>query len=248
LLPLLLVLAIFPPPGRTVAFSDSHRRTGASGMLEPHTGSLLVDYYESYLHDQDIDAFRRQASARYMEGTLARLIESPNPQARRAAVLALGLFGSFKVNASVARGLRDADPTVRSLAEHALWAIWFRADSAENNTVLERVSLLISQRRFEQACRLADQLVSTAPTFAEAYNQRAIANFHLGRFKESADDCNKALERNPFHIGALSGLAQCLVNLDSRDAALAALKRAAQLQPYNANLKQAISALEMGMP
>jgi tetratricopeptide (TPR) repeat protein len=129
-----------------------------------------------------------------------------------------------------------------------LWAIWFRADSAENNSVLERISLSISQRRYEQAAALADKLISVAPGFAEAYNQRAIAYFQLGHFKESAEDCKKAIERNPFHIGALSGLAQCLMNLDSRDEARAALERAARLQPYNLNLKRLITALEPGRP
>src|SRR5690349_10069418 len=74
---LLLCLAPTPavPPAAVQAgvASDSPRRNGASGMLEPHTGSLLVDYYETYLRDHNIDAFRQHVSARYMEGTLARL-------------------------------------------------------------------------------------------------------------------------------------------------------------------------------
>ena len=78
-------LATPPTASRAGVSPYSPRRFGASGMLEPHTGSLLVDYYETYLRDHDIDAFRQHVSARYMEGTLARLIDSPNFQARRAA-------------------------------------------------------------------------------------------------------------------------------------------------------------------
>src|SRR5262249_13827361 len=150
-----------PPPtaARAGPSSDSPRRNGAPGMLEPHTGSLLVDYYETFLRDQDINAFQQQVSARYMEGTLARLVESPDTQARRAAVLALGLFGSYEVNASVAKALRDPDPTVRSLADNALWAIWFRADTPENNATLERVSTLIRRQQFEEAVDLANRLI-----------------------------------------------------------------------------------------
>lgn len=242
-----LALAFSPSSSPTTQAGptpDPTRRPGAPGMLEPHTGSLLVDYYETYLRDHDIDSYRRHVSARYMEGTLARLVEAPNPQARRAALLALGLFGSYNVNSSVARALRDPDPTVRSLADNALWAIWFRADTAENNATLERVSTLVSQQRFEDAIALASRLIDKAPKFAEAYNQRAIARYYLGRFADSAEDCNLVLDRNPFHVGALAGLAKSQIRLGRRQAAIKTLKRATKLQPFNRDLTQWIAALE----
>jgi HEAT repeat protein len=202
-------------------------------MLESHTGSLLVDYYETFLRDHDVDAFRNHVSARYLEGTLARLVDSPNVQARRAAVFALGLCGTIDANAAVAKALKDADPTVRRLGENALWAIWFRADSPANNAALEKVAALIAQR---------------APGFAEAYNQRAIAEFFLGRFKASADDCKLVLARNPYHTGALAGMARCLLQLEQREEAIKTFRRASRLQPHNIELRQMISALESGYP
>lgn len=217
-------------------------------MLEPHTGSLLVDYYETYLRDHDIDAFRLHVSSRYMEGTLARLVESPGTQARRAAVLALGLSGSFRVNAAVAKALRDTDPTVRGLADNALWAIWFRADTPENNATLEKVGALISHQRFEEAAELATRLIERSPKFAEAYNQRAIAEYFLGRFKQSAEDCRLVLERNPYHFGALSGLARCQLRGGQRESAIETLKRASKLQPFNDDIRRWRTALEAGEP
>jgi HEAT repeat protein len=98
-------------------------RNGAAGMERPETESLLVDYYETFLRDHDIESFRQHVSARYSVGTLERLVESGNLPARRAAVLAMGLFGTFESNAIVARALRDSDSTVRDLADNALWAI-----------------------------------------------------------------------------------------------------------------------------
>ena len=248
--PILLVLV----PGlaaptltaRAGVSSDPPRRIGVSGMLEPHTGSLLVDYYETYLRDHDVDAFREQVSARYLEGTLARLIESPGLQARRASVFALGLFGSFEVNAAVARALRDSDPVVRSLAENALWAIWFRADSPENNATIEKIARLIGQHRFEEAVALSDRLIDRAPQFAEAYNQRAIAEFFLGEFQKSGDDCRRVLGRNPYHVGALSGLAKCQLNLGQREPAIETLRRVSKLQPFNQDVRLWIATLESG--
>jgi tetratricopeptide (TPR) repeat protein len=240
--------AAFPTAATAGVSSDSSRRNGASGMLEPHTGSLLVDYYETYLRDQDIAAFRLHVSGRYMEGTLARLVDSPNTQARRAAVLALGLYGSFGANAAVARALKDSDPTVRSLADNALWAIWFRADTPENNATLEKVVNLISHQQFDDAAELATKLIDRAPRFAEAYNQRAIARYYTGRFAESAQDCQAVIERNPYHFGALAGLAKCQLRIGQREPAVATLRRASKLQPYNEELKAWITTLEAGGP
>lgn len=248
----LLLLGLAPTFATPLALAGpaSHptRRLGAPGMPEPHTGSLLVEYYESYLRDHDIDTFRQQVSARYLEGTLARLLDSSDPQTRRAAVLGLGLFGSFAVNAAVAKALKDPDPTVRALSDNALWAIWFRADTPENNAALEKVGGLVSQQRFEEAIEQATRLVDRAPKFAEAYNQRAIARFFLGRFQESAEDCQLVLTNNPYHFGALAGLARCQIQLGRLGAAVETLKRAAKLQPYNRDISEQIAALESGEP
>src|SRR4051794_8607028 len=227
-------------PSALAGNSSEAPRTGAVGMGKPETGSLLVDYFEKFLHDHDIDSFRQHVSSRYTEGTLARLVESGNHHARRAAVLALGLFGTYESNAVVARALRDSDSTVRDLADNALWAIWFRADTPENNAMLEQVRLLIQHDRLADAVTRASRLIVLAPNFAEAYNQRAIAHFFQGHFQESAEDCERVLERNPYHFGALAGLAQCQLRLDQRRDALKTFRRALRLQPFSKGLRQAV--------
>jgi tetratricopeptide (TPR) repeat protein len=219
-------------------------RNGALGMRDSETRSLLVGYYETYLRDHDIDSFRLRVSGRYTEGTLMRLVDSDDTTARRAAVLSLGLIGTFECNAAVARGLGDADATVRDLADNALWAIWFRADTPENNAMLEQVRLLIRHERLEEAVALSTRLIERAPQFAEAYNQRAIAHFYLRHFKESADDCKRVLERNAVHIGALSGLAQCQLQLDQRGEAIKTLHRVLRLKPYSTDLREFVNTLE----
>jgi tetratricopeptide (TPR) repeat protein len=234
-----LLAAVSP----AAALLDSPR-TGAPPMLEPHTASLLVDYYEAFLKDKDIDAFRKSVQARYTEGTLCRMVLSGTPQAKRAAVLALGLFGTYGSNDAVGRSLRDADPVVRSLAQNALWAIWFRADGPENNALLQQVADLNGRERYAEAVDKASGLIARAPKFAEAYNQRAIALYFQDKFAESAADCNKVLELNPYHFGALSGLVQCQMGMGQRLEALKTCRRALKLQPYNQTLRDAVAKLE----
>jgi len=215
-------------------------------MSEAHSGSLLVEYFKEYLRKRNLDEFRNRVSARYNEGTLDRILAgSPDVAARRAAVLSLGILGSFEQsNAVLGRALRDDDLAVRSMAEDALWAIWFRADTPEHNQMLEQVRQSISREQLEQAEMLVARLIAVAPDFAEAYNQRAFVYYLQGRFAESALDCQFVLERNPYHIGAIEGLAKCQLNLKRPRDALKSLRRASRLRPHNRALRESIQELE----
>ena len=165
-------------------------------------------------------------------------------QARRAAILALGLVGTFESNRVVAKSLADSDVAVRNLAQNALWAIWFRADTPENNALLQEVRDLIGRERLAEALAAADRLIARSPKFAEAHNQKAIILFAQGRFRESASACRKVLKQNPYHIGALGGLGQCEIKLELYQDALATFRKALSLQPYSEGLRETISVLE----
>ena len=43
-------------------------------MRESQTRSLVVDYYESFLSDRDLERYRDQILTRYTETTLARIL------------------------------------------------------------------------------------------------------------------------------------------------------------------------------
>jgi tetratricopeptide (TPR) repeat protein len=234
------------PPEVSARSETSRVGMGVSSMAEAQSGSLLVEYFRDFLAKRDVDEFRNHVAARYNEGTLGRILAgSSDVSARRAAVLSLGIMGSFEQsNASLGRALRDDDLAVRSMAEDALWAVWFRAGTPEHNRTLEEVRHLINREQLAKAETLVTRLIADAPHFAEAYNQRAIVNFFRGRFAESAEDCQRVLERNPFHIGALEGLAQCQIRLNRAQDALKSLRRALKLRPHNTALKESIHELE----
>lgn len=234
--------SILAPSCRADASLAPHR-TGDPGM-PAQPAALLVGHFERFLKDHDLDAFRRDVDARYTEGTLCRATYADDVRVRRAAVLALGVGGSFACNATVARRLKDKDPAVRSMAVNALWAIWSRADTPENNAALEDVQALIERGRLDEAVRRADRLIAAAPSFAEAYNQRAIAHFLAGRLTDSAADCRRALDLNPYHFGALGGLGQCQIGLRQRAEAVRTFRRALELQPYNDSLRATVAELE----
>ena len=237
-----------PASGRA-ALNESLRQrlaVGDAGMWGPHSGSLLTEYYEAFLRDRELGRFSERVAARYTEEPLCRVLaSSPQASARRGAVLALGVLGTFEgCNTLLGKALKDEDAVVRTMAERALWVIWFRADSPENNQALEEVRILIAADRTEEAVERATRLIARAPRFAEAYNQRAIAFFKLGRFAESAEGCIRTLTLNPCHIGALGGLAQCQLEQDQPREALKTLRRGFRLQPYSEGLNDSVRMLE----
>ncbi len=173
---------------------------GVSPMSEAHSGSLLVEYFKEWVGSSDLDLFRNRVEARYNEGTLGRILDgSPDVLARCAAVLALGILGTFEhSNAVLGKALRDDDPTVRNMAEDALWAVWSRADTAEHNQTLELVRRAIVREQLDEAEKLATSLIGDAPNFAEAYNQRAFVYYLQERFAESAEECQQVLRATRF--------------------------------------------------
>ena len=221
--------------------------------------ALLVDFYNELPQPQGEDArtwetrrragleqFKEKVAGRYTEGTLHRLLATaPDVATRRAVALALGMVGTMRAsNALVAELLHDRDRGVRHLATDALWALWFRGDTEENNRELQRVLGLRDRKKKWAAL---DALIARARRFAEAYNQRAILYFRAKQWQKSAADCERVLKLNPYHFGAAAGLGQCQMQLEKYRAALKAFRQALRINPALANVQVAIHELETAL-
>jgi tetratricopeptide (TPR) repeat protein len=204
-----------------------------------------VAHWSARLGDS-LRTFAKEARSRYLEGTLQRLLHSASPETRQGAVLALGQFGTMASNRALAKALRDADEAVRYLAGEALWAVWSRADTPENNRALRRLRRRADRPAVDCEALLAgfDALLQSAPAFAEAYNQRAIFYFRTGEWQGAIADCEKALKLNPYHFGAASGMAQCYLKQRKVRPALRAYRRAYHINPNLTGLPQVIRSLE----
>jgi tetratricopeptide (TPR) repeat protein len=219
---------------------------------------LLVEYYNELPRRQPkedakawrarleaaTDVFRRLAQKRYNEGTLVRLLSHPEPRARQAALMALGLYGTMAANAAAAGRLRDPDEEVRRLASDTLWSLWFRADTDANNRELQRLMRLADP---DEALAGLDQLVRRSPGFAEAYNQRAILAFRRRDYRRSAADCARVMQLNPHHFAAQAGMAQCYLQLRKPRAALRLFRNALRINPYLDGVAETIRTLEKAL-
>ena len=169
--------------GVSVRSETSRAGMGVSSMAEAQSGSLLVEYFKDFSKKRDVDEFRDRVAARYNEGTL-----EPNPGrlTRRVGAASRGAcpWGCWELSSKATRFwvrlCAIEDLAVRSMAEDALWAIWFRADTPEHNQRLEQVRHSIGREQLEQAETLVTRLIADAPNFAEAYNQRAFVYFLHG--------------------------------------------------------------------
>jgi tetratricopeptide (TPR) repeat protein len=191
----------------------------------------LSQAYCDYLQSQDSARFLLAVSQRYTPGTLERLAGHDAAEVRRGAVLALGFLGDYRVNATLGRALQDEDRAVRSLAQDSIRNVWTRDGDEKDRRELGLIIRLIAAQQFEPAVRRATRLAARAASFAEVWNQRAIANYSLGRFDAAIRDCRQALELNPYHFAAAAGMGQAYLELGRRSSALESFRRALRLNP-----------------
>ena len=80
--------------------------------------------------------------------------------------------------------IKDPDPVVNEMAEHALWSIWFRSGSEKANCELAKGARAMDAKEFEVAVKHFTRAIRVDPKFSEAYNQRALARYMLERYEE----------------------------------------------------------------
>jgi tetratricopeptide (TPR) repeat protein len=199
------------------------------------------------LDDEESANFLTAVSEHYTIATLERLAEYGQRLTRRGAVLALGFLGNFSSSPVLGRAIHDPDRVVRILAENGLLELWSRDGSEGQRQELQVIIRLSTSLQFEEAARRATQLIEEAPQFAEAWNQRAIANFRMAQYEEAANDCQQTLELNPYHFGAAVGMGHCYLELGEGFAALECFRRALDLNPNLDAVKGQIEYLERAL-
>lgn len=183
---------------------------------------------------------QRQYSPRHLE----RLLAAGDVETRRAAALGIGLIGDTYSQVAVANAMHDPDPEVIRRAETASWQVWIRMGTPEQQTRLTRVQELIRAQELHDAISQVSLLIQTSPEYAEAWNQRALTYYQMQRYRDAIPDCHRALELNPLHFGASSGLAQCHMRLNEFPQALDAFQLTAKLHPTMPGLQEQISVLQ----
>ena len=162
-------------------------------------------------------------------------------ETRRQAAAWLGEVGRMEDAPALLKVLRDPDPVVRALAEHALWQVWSRSGDPEVDALFQEGVAQMTQRDGPAAIATFSRIIEKRPEFAEGWNKRATVYFLMGEYQKSLADCDEVVKRNPSHFGALSGYGQIYLQLNEPERALSYFERALTVNP---NLEQVERVIE----
>ncbi len=165
-------------------------------------------------------------------------------EARRQAAAWMGEVGRMEDVPALVKVLRDPDPVVRALAEHALWQVWSRSGDSEIDRLFQQGVAQMTQRDGPAAIATFSRIIEKRPEFAEGWNKRATVYFLMGEYEKSLADCDEVVKRNPSHFGALSGYGQIYLQLNQPDRALAYFERALAVNPNLEQVEQVIEELK----
>jgi len=196
---------------------------------EPQSAPLILSFYKDYLKHRTLQVYATRVESHYAPATLERMAKTGDCPCRRAAILALGLLGDYESNPIMGVALLDADRGVRRAAEKGIQQVWQRMGSQKQRTVLRTIIHLNQQGHYMDALSLASELIEQAPWFAEAWNQRARANYERKFFTDSIRDCCRTLELNPFQFESAVRMGHSHVELDDLISALDCFHKALKI-------------------
>jgi predicted TPR repeat methyltransferase len=159
--------------------------------------------------------------------------------------LSLGLVTSVpradqtdpRLDALFAALAEATDPVDAVVIEGAIWEIWSRSGNPAVDRVFERGLDALEQRDLEGAAHAFDEVTHLAPRFAEGWNKLATVRYLLGEPDKSAAAIARALELEPRHFGALSGLGLVEESRGNDRAALDAVRRGLRIYPAEPSMR-----------
>mmetsp|Transcript_40797 Transcript_40797/g.66161 ORF Transcript_40797/g.66161 Transcript_40797/m.66161 type:complete len:365 (+) Transcript_40797:56-1150(+) len=174
-----------------------------------------------------------------------QMLESGSRLDRSCAVDMLGELGDTRAVEHLVRCLQDPDPEMRAKAEKSLWAIFHKYGMEEVDKRLQEGVMAMQRGQLEGSIRVFTDVVRLAPDFAEGYNKRATAHYLLRNFEESIRDCQLAVELQPKHFGAWSGMGLCNVGLKRFEEAVECFQKAVEINPNMMQVKQYLIAVKV---
>jgi tetratricopeptide (TPR) repeat protein len=213
------------------------------GVVTPIDPNEFIRAVQPLLERNDVNGLPKLLHSRWTCDQIRSLLHSDHLDAKKVALLAIGMVGDARVVPELAVELKHPDKLVNELAEHALWMVWFRSGTPRANHELARGAQAIERRDFDHAIKHFNRAIEASPDFAEPYNQRAIANYLRERYEESIGDCQKAVERMPFHFGALAGLGHSQAHLGRVAEAIASYQRALEVNPHLDCIRESVEHL-----
>lgn len=129
-------------------------------------------------------------------------------------------------------------------AEVALLRLWLESGSDTVDLLMSWSLKAVEAKNYALALDFLDRITLMKPDYVEGWNKRATVHFLLDDYGRSLSDIARALEIEPRHFGALSGLGAILRSVGEDDKAIVAYRQALELDPYLDAVKEALEELE----
>jgi tetratricopeptide (TPR) repeat protein len=134
---------------------------------------------------------------------------------------------------SLLEDLKNPDESVREQATRKLWRIWFQQKGIQGLEIIDRSQKMLDAGKIAEAETALTELINAQPDFAEAWNRRAFLYYTIGEYQKSLIDCQKVVNLNPAHFGALHGMGLSYAAIGEYEKAIKALRRALDIQPFS---------------
>lgn len=121
---------------------------------------------------------------------------------------------------------------------------WSKSGSASMDFLLQRGQKALDEGNFDLALEHLTALVDHAPDFAEGWNARATALFNKELYGPAMADLARALDLNPRHFGAMTGLAVILQSVGMYEDAMEAWRLVKAAHPHRPEMQEAMDALD----
>lgn len=136
------------------------------------------------------------------------------------------------------------DEESAKILEDAVLKAWLRSGSATIDLLMQEAVEATNSKKYDVARKLLDAVVDLAPNYAEGWNKRATLSYLEDDYGGSAQDIKKALDLEPRHFGALSGLGMIMRELGDDGGALAAFREALKYHPFLHGAREAVKSLK----
>mmetsp|Transcript_18083 Transcript_18083/g.54056 ORF Transcript_18083/g.54056 Transcript_18083/m.54056 type:complete len:251 (-) Transcript_18083:215-967(-) len=179
------------------------------------------------------------------------MLSSPDAslKERADAVSGLGTSGDPAALPHLVALLASSDlAPLHDAAQDAMWAIFMQCrDPTAQEALAEGTALMGRESRQGDAMRLFDEVVKRCPTYAEGYNKKATLLYLQRRFCDAIAECRRALELQPYHFGAASGMGLCHLQLGEHQKAVAAFDIALSINPTLADIRSLHGSLKKSL-
>lgn len=135
-------------------------------------------------------------------------------------------------------------PEAAKAIEASIWELWMESGDQEVDKLMGYTVAAMNVRAFDLAVDFLDTIVKLKPDFAEGWNKRATVFWLMDDYGNSLADIQRTLALEPRHFGALSGLGMIMRSLGEKRKAIAAFRRALEVDPNLDGAKESVKTLE----